>query len=194
MKHGEMRDITALLDAWSSGNRSAERQLWPIVYGELRRQAKRQLTKERPDHTLESGALVNETYLRLAAWKGAHFKNRTQFFAMCARMMRQILVDHARTRERQKRSGSNVRVSILDSDAIVSESNCLELLALDDAMKKLAQIHPRMSEVIELRFFGGLSVEETATVLQVSNLTVTRDSNFARAWLSAAMNGEAVDE
>ena len=184
MKHSTA-EITILLQAWSSGDISAQEKLWPIVFAELKRLARRQLAKERPDHTLQSGALVNEAYLRLVDWDNAQWQNRCQFFAMCARMMRQILVDHARARQLQKRRG--VKVPFEDG-FLVSESKGEELLALDDALKQLATIHPRKSEVIELRFFGGLSVEETAEVLNVSRLTVIRDWNFSRAWLRETLS------
>jgi RNA polymerase sigma-70 factor, ECF subfamily len=186
-------DITNLLHAWSEGDKTVEEKLWPLVFAELKRLARRQMARERPDHTLQSGALVNEAYLRLVDWKNVRWENRAHFFGMCARMMRQILVDHARTRNRQKRGGIGGKIS-LDETALVSESRGAQLLALDEAMKRLAAIHPRKSEVVEMRFFGGLSFEETAEILHVSRLTVVRDWNFARAWLLAEMRGERIRE
>ena len=182
-------DVTALLQAWSDGDRSVHDKLWPIVHDELRRLAHRQMTRERPDHMLQTSALVNEAYVRLVDWKRAHFKNRAHFFGMCARVMRQILVDYARSRGYQRRGG-NVVIEPLDESAIVSPSKSEQLLALDEALTRLAAIQPRKGSVVELRFFGGLSVEETAEVLGVSRLTVIRDWNFARAWLLAEMKGE----
>jgi len=193
MKSNAKADVTTLLRGWSAGDRSTEEKLWPLVFAELKRLARRHLAHERPNHTLQSGALVNEVYVRLADLNNTQWENRARFFAMCARMMREVLVDHARARQSQKRGGDRSRIS-LDEVALVSESKGIELLALDDALKRLAVIHPRKSEVVEMRFFGGLSADETAEVLNVSRLTVIRDWNFSRAWLQAAMNGEDVDE
>jgi len=193
MKSNAKADVTTLLRGWSAGDRSTEEKLWPLVFAELKRLARRHLAHERPNHTLQSGALVNEVYVRLANLNNTQWENRARFFAMCARMMREVLVDHARARQSQKRGGDRSRIS-LDEVALVSESKGIELLALDDALKRLAVIHPRKSEVVEMRFFGGLSADETAEVLNVSRLTVIRDWNFSRAWLQAAMNGEDVDE
>ena len=186
-------DVTGLLQAWSAGDRASEEKLWPLVFAELKRLARRHMARERPNHTLQSGALVDEVYVRLAGFNSTQWENRARFFAMCARMMRQILVDHARARQSQKRGGDGARIS-LDEIALVSQSKGIELLALDEALKRLAEIHPRKSEVVEMRFFGGLSAEETAEVLNVSRLTVVRDWNFSRAWLHAAINGENLDE
>jgi RNA polymerase sigma factor (TIGR02999 family) len=183
-------DVTSLLQAWSAGDRSAQEKLWPVVFAELKRLARRHLAHERPDHTLQSAALVNEAYLRMVDWKNSGWQNRAQFFAMCARMMRQILVDHARTRNRLKRSGGKIS---LDDIVLVSESRSEQLLALDEALNRLSKIHPRKGDVVELRFFAGLSVEEIGEVLKVSRLTVIRDWTFARAWLRTAMSGE-IDE
>ena len=181
-------DVTSLLQAWSTGDRSAQEKLWPVVFAELKRLARRHLAHERPDHTLQSAALVNEAYRRMVDWKNSGWHNRAQFFAMCARMMRQILVDHARSREYQKRGGGDYKVA-LDESAIVSESRGPQFIELDDALNRLAEINPRKAQVVELRFFGGLSVEEVAEVLKVSRLTVIRDWNFARAWLRTEMSG-----
>jgi len=185
------QDVTVLLHAWNEGDKSAQEKLWSIVFGELRRLARRHMARERPDHTLQSGALVNEVYVRMVDWNNTGWENRAQFFGMCARMMRQILVDHARTRHRLKRPAPTGRLS-LDDVLFVSASKAEELLVLDEALKRLAEIHPRKSDVVEMRFFGGLSVEETAEVLKVSRLTVIRDWNFARAWLRLTMMGENI--
>jgi RNA polymerase sigma factor (TIGR02999 family) len=193
MNSSQDADITSLLRRWSEGNNVAEESLWALVFAELKRLARRHLEHQRPDHTLQSGALLNEVYLRFADLKNTHWENRAKFFALCAQMMRQILIDHARSRHCQKRSGAAPRVP-LDDSALVSESKAIELLALDDALNRLAVAHPRKSRVVEMRFFGGLSMEEIAEVLNVSRLTVIRDWNFARAWLQAVMNGERIDE
>ena len=181
-------DVTALLQAWSAGDQLAKEKLWAIVLPELDRLARRHMRHERPNHTLQTGALVNEAYLRLVAWKRAEWRNRAHFFGMCARIMRQILVDHARAHGYQKRGGDR-HLETLDETATLSPTRSEQFIALDDAMRRLATISKRKSDVVELRFFGGLSVEETAEALGVSRLTVIRDWNFARAWLHADMSG-----
>jgi len=182
-------EITKLLQAWKNGDQAAEEKLWPIVYSELKRAAHLQMGHERGSHTLQSAALVNELYLRLIDWHNANWKNRAHFFAMCARMMRQILVDHAYARGAQKRGGDVQRVC-LDDVAVISESKGVEVLLLDEALKHFATLYPRQSEVIQMRFFGGLSVEETAEVLNLSPPTVVRDWSFGRAWLVSYMKGQ----
>ena len=182
-------NVTALLNAWTAGDQDAKERLWAIVAPELDRLAHRYMREERPDHTLQTGALVNEAYLRLVDWKKAEWRNRAHFVAMCARIMRQILVDHARALGYQKRGG-NRQVEPLDEAATLSPTRDEQLVALDDAMQRLASISKRKSDVVELRFFGGLSVEETAQYLGISRLTVIRDWNFARAWLLAEMSGK----
>ena len=181
--------VTELLQAWSRGDRTAEEKLWPLVYAELKRLAEQRMRQERDSHTLQTNALVHEVYIRLVDWKDAQWQNRAHFFGMCARMMRQILVDHARARNYQKRGGGALLVTA-DDIATVSESRSGEMLALDDALTHLGIHYPRQSKVVELRFFGGLSVEEAALVLEVSAPTVVRDWGFARAWLSSYMKGE----
>jgi RNA polymerase sigma factor (TIGR02999 family) len=181
-------DVTALLHAWGDGDQLAREKLWAIVWPELGRLARRYMREERPNHTLQTGALVNEAYLRLVDWKKAEWRNRAHFFGMCARIMRQILVDHARAHGYQKRGG-DLHIESLDEAAAVSPTRSEQFIALDDAMRCLASISQRKSDVVELRFFGGLSVEETAEALGVSRLTVIRDWNFARAWLHAEMSG-----
>jgi RNA polymerase sigma factor (TIGR02999 family) len=181
-------DVTALLHAWSAGDQVAKEKLWAIVFPELGRLARRYMREERPDHTLQTGALVNEAYLRLVDWKKAEWRNRAHFFGMCARIMRQILVDHARAHGYQKRGGDR-HIETLDEAATLSPTRSEQFIALNEAMRRLASISKRKSDVVELRFFGGLSVEETAEALGVSRLTVIRDWNFARAWLQAEMSG-----
>lgn len=185
-------EITELLQAWGTGDRTAEERLWPIVYAELTRLARIQMRQERMSHTLQSAALVNELYLRLVDWQRANWQNRAHFFGMCARIMRQILVDHARARGYQKRGGEAQRVS-LDEIAVISQSRAPQLLALDDALRHFAVLYPRQSEVVEMRFFGGLSVHETAELLGLSAPTVVRDWSFGRAWLLSYMEGEVLD-
>jgi len=187
MKAAQRCDVTMLLQAWSGGDRSVQDELWPIVYDELKRLARRQMKAERVNHTLQTSALVNEAYMRLVDWKSAQWENRAHFFGMCARIMRQILVDHARARRYQRRGGGCV-IESFDESLFAAPARGEQLIALDEALKQLAEIRPRKSEVVELRFFGGLSVEETAEVLGVSRLTVIRDWNFARAWLLAEMS------
>src|SRR5215467_5293799 len=171
MKQVPSPEVTRLLQEWTSGDKAALEKLAPLVFAELRRLARRHMAQERPDHTLESGALVNEAYLRIVRWPTARWENRAHFFGMCARMMRQILVDHARARHYQKRD-AGLKVSFDDAVTVSdSDSKGAELLELDEALKRLAAIHKRKSDVVELRFFGGLSVEEIAEVLNVSRLT-----------------------
>lgn len=187
MKTPSKTDITVLLHAWSEGDDSAQERLWPIIFQELKHIARRHMARERPDHTLQSGALVNEAYVRLVDANDMHWSSRTQFFAMCARMMRQILVDHARARHSKKRPTHGRKLS-LDDIVLVSKSKGEDLIALDDALKELAAIDPRKCEVVELRFFAGVSIEEAAEILKVSRLTVIRDWNFARVWLREKMS------
>src|SRR5437870_1538306 len=155
MKSVSSPEVTQLLQDWTSGDKAALEKLAPMVFAELKRLARRHMAHERPDHTLESGALVNEAYLRMVHWPNARWQNRAHFFGMCARMMRQILVDHARARNYQKRCGDAQRIS-LDEVAVVSESKGPQLLELDEALKHFADLYPRQSQVIEMRFFGGL--------------------------------------
>lgn len=164
----------------------ARDKLWRVVFPKLERLAGVYIRQERPGHTLETHALISELYMRLIDWRNAEWINRSHFFGMSARMMRQILVDYARTRARQRRGGDLERI-VLDETVIVSESRCEHLLALDEAMDRLASEYPRKAQVVELRYFGGLSEEETARILDVSRPTVVRDWNFARAWLMSEL-------
>lgn len=174
-------DVTELLVSWSGGDRSALDQLAPIVYEELRRQARALMARERPGHTLQTTALVNEAYLRLVDCNRMRWQDRAHFFAVSAQMMRRVLVDYAR-RQNLKRGGGLKRVS-LDEAADIGIDRAAEFVAIDDALNTLAEIDPRKASVVELRFFGGLSVEETADVLKLAPITVIRDWNMARAWL-----------
>ena len=182
-------EVSLLLRAWSDGDREALDKLTPIVYEELRRLARHYMRGERPGHSLQTTALVNEAYLRLVDYKRMQWQNRAHFFAVSAQAMRRILVDHARRRNLKRGQGLQ-RVS-LDQTAVISTEKEEELIKLDDALRALSEVDPRKSRVVELRFFGGLSVEEVAEVLQVSPVTVMRDWSTARAWLYREMSGES---
>jgi len=180
-------NITQLLVAWNGGDKAALDQLIPIVYEELRRQASRYLRQERPGHTLQTTALIHEAYLRLVDQKSVQWQNRAQFFGIAAQLMRRILVDHARTKHRAKRGGSAVRVSLSDATSVTKDAN-LDLVELDQALNRLAEIDPQQSKIVELRFFSGLNVEETAAALNISPATVKRDWSVAKAWLYREIN------
>jgi RNA polymerase sigma factor (TIGR02999 family) len=189
----EPPDVTGLLHAWSEGDRSARDQLMPVVYGELHRRAAAYLRRERRDHTLQPTALVHEAYLRLVTQDRAAWKNRAQFFGVAACMMRRILVDHARAKKMAKRSGNLLRVTLDERLAGVGPKD-IDVLALDQALIRLAAFDSRKSEVAELRFFSGLSLEETGQVLDISVATVEREWHAARAWLFVALKGCAADD
>jgi RNA polymerase sigma factor (TIGR02999 family) len=180
-------DISILLHAWSEGDQSALQRLTPIVHRELYRLARRYMKGERPDHSLQATALVNEAYLRLVDYKRMQWQDRAHFFAVSAQLMRRILVEHARRRNLKRGAGAQ-RVS-LEQALEVSGERPMDFAALDDAMNALARIEPRKVQVVEMRFFGGLSVSETAEVLKVSSITVIRDWNTARVWLYRALAG-----
>jgi len=179
-------DISDLLAAWSGGDQAALDELTPLVYRELRKIARRHLRRERPGHTLQSSDLVNEVYLRLAAQTDAQWQHRSHFFAVAAGLMRRILVDHARRRTYRKRGGSAVRVP-LDEAAPVSATHDEQLAALDEALTELQRRDKRKCQVVELRYFGGLNVDEISEVLGVSPVTVKRDWAMAKAWLHRHM-------
>jgi len=174
--------VTDLLVDWSEGDQEALNKLMPLVYDELRRLARRHLRHERPSHTLQTTALVHEAYLKLVDQKNNNFQNRVQFFAVAAQVMRHILVDFARSRRAFKRGGDYCRLS-LDEAALSSEEKDADLLSLNEALNSLAEIDPQQSRVVELRVFGGLTVEETAEALGVSPRTVKREWSMAKAWL-----------
>jgi RNA polymerase sigma factor (TIGR02999 family) len=182
MRTHSPKEITRLLVAWGDGDESALAQLTPLVYEELHRLAHHYMSHEREGHTLQSTALVNEAYVRLIDWKNVRWQNRAHFFAVSAQLMRRILVDFARARGYQKRGGGALPIA-LDEVTVVSAGKGADLVALDEAIGSLAELDERQSKVVELRFFGGLSIEETAEVLKVSPGTVRRDWSFARAWL-----------
>ena len=176
-------DITALLVDWSKGDKAALDKLFPLVERELHRLAHSYMRKESSDHTLQTTALVNEAYLRLVDQRNTRWQNRAHFFGIAAQIMRRILMNYARDRQRMKRGGGAIQVSLSETD-VVSVTKVSELLALDEALERLAAIDERKAKVVEFRYFGGLSVEETAEVLDVSSITVTRDWNMAKAWLA----------
>ena len=182
-------DITQLLRAWASGDEGAVEKLTPLVYEELHRLAHRYMTREAPGHTLQTTALINEVYLRLVNLREVSWQDRAHFFAVCARLMRHILTDFARSRRYMKRGANAPHVS-LDEALTVSGDLPTDLLALDDALNGLAKVDPRASQVVELRFFGGLSAAEAAEVLKISNETITRDWRMAKAWLLRELSGE----
>ncbi|HEY0380119.1 MAG TPA: sigma-70 family RNA polymerase sigma factor [Pyrinomonadaceae bacterium] len=179
-------DVTGLLLEWRRGDRAALDRLTPLVYDELRRIAHRYMRNERDGHTLETTALVNEAYLRLANQQRVEWQDRAHFFAVTAQVMRHVLIDHARRRHYAKRGGAARQVPLEEAHALSNE-RAAELVALDEALDKLAQLDPRKARVVELRYFGGLSLEEAADALEVSVMTVRRDWRAARAWLYKAM-------
>lgn len=181
-------EVTELLQAWGRGEQSALNKLMPMVYQELHRLARRYMRRESPGHVLQTTALVNEAYLRLTDSRRLHWKNRAHFFAICAQLMRQILVDFARSFRSRKRGGGVVQAAV-DEERLMSNGRDIDLVALDDALKALAEVDERKSRIVELRFFGGLSVAETAEVLNVSQETIARDWRLARAWLLREMSG-----
>ncbi len=184
-------EVTGLLQRWSDGEKEALDRLVPLVYDELRRAARRYMRTENDNHTLQTTALVNEVYLRLVDQKQTRWQNRAHFFGIAAGMMRRILVDHARRRKYQKRGGGTdvVQLSLREAEAFAREED-LDLLKLDEALTELAKLDPRRSRVVELRFFAGLDMKETAEALHVSIATVLRDWNMAKAWLYRYMKDE----
>jgi RNA polymerase sigma factor (TIGR02999 family) len=186
-------EVTQLLRAWSEGDERALEKLMPLVYDELHRLARRYMAGERPGHTLQTSALVNEAYLRLVDVKSLSWQNRAHFFGVSAQLMRRILVDFARSRRSLKRGGETLTVS-LEEGSIVSRARGADVVALDDALKTLAAMDPRRSRVVELRFFGGLSAEESAEVLKVSPETILHDWKLAKAWLLRELSVDNANE
>lgn len=180
--HKDTGNLTRLLVAWGRGDQAALEELAPHIQQELHRLASHYMAGEQPGHVLQATALVNEAYLRLVDWRNVEWNNRAQFFGVAAQMMRRILVDVARSRRRVKRGGQAVQVTLSEA-ANTPDTEKIDLIALDEALKSLAKLDPRQSRVVELRFFGGLSLEETAEALRVSVGTVRRDWSLARAWL-----------
>jgi RNA polymerase sigma-70 factor, ECF subfamily len=193
MKTRSSHDVTQLLVAWSDGDRAALDKLVPLIEAELRRLARQYLRRERASHTLQTSALVNEAYVRLIDWSNARWENRAHFFGVSAHLMRRILVDFARRRPRNE-EGQVQHVS-LDNALMLSQERGTDLVALDDALSALTDLDPRKGRIVELRFFGGLSVEETAEVLGISAVTVMREWSKAKTWLYREMNrGRNIDE
>ena len=182
-------DVTRLLEAWSDGSQEALEELLPLVYQELKRMAKSYMSSQPSGHTLQTTALIHEAYLKLANQKAKNWENRTHFFAVAAKAMRQILVDHARTRQREKRGGKTQIIS-LDHVAEISDQRSAEIIALDEALQELEKLDERKSRVVELRYFAGLNEDETATVLKVSRQTVQRDWGFAKSWLFRELSNQ----
>jgi len=185
-------EITELLAEWRDGNQSALDELYPLVYNELHRLARRYMSRERRGHTLQTTALINEAYVRLVDQKNVQWANRSHFFAISAQIMRRILIDHARRHAYAKRGGGAQQVS-LEEAATITPDQGRELVRLDEALKSLAEMDPRRSQVVELRYFGGLNNEEIASVLHISENTVTRDWNMARAWLYQQLTGSGAN-
>ncbi|HEX8096973.1 MAG TPA: sigma-70 family RNA polymerase sigma factor [Pyrinomonadaceae bacterium] len=180
--------VTQLLMEWGGGDQAALDKLMPLVYGELRRLANNYLRRERANHTLQPTALVNEAYLKLVDQRNARWQNRAQFFGVAAQLMRRILVDHARTHQAQKRGGSDrQRLSLTNVDRVSAEPD-VDLLALHEALNELAELDPQQARIVELKFFGGLSIEEAAEALGVGHATVERDWKMARAWLRSKLS------
>ena len=175
-------NVTELLRTWSNGDKQVQEKLFQVVYDELHRQAARYLRNEQPGLSLQTTDLIHEAYLRLIGQQHVEWQNRLHFFAIAARVMRRILVDHVRSRQAAKRGGSDIRLPMEDAMVVIPEQD-LDFVALDEALTRLAVIDPQQSQIVELRFFSGLSVKETAEVLDVSERTVKRDWNVAKAWL-----------
>ena len=176
-------EVTQILLSWNHGDKRSLDELMPLVYGELRKLAASYLRKERADHTLQSTALVNEAFLRLVDQRDVHWQSRAHFFAIAAQMIRRILVDHARAQQAEKRGSGGIKIELDEAMAVSNNDRDLNVLALHDALEKLAELDPRQSRIVELRFFAGLSVEETAAVTELSTATVKREWSSARAWL-----------
>lgn len=186
------KEVSRLLVDWGNGDQAALNELIPLVYDELRRLAGRYMRRESQGHTLQTSALINEAYLRLVDQKRVKWQNRAHFFGVAAQLMRRILVDHARSRSRAKRGGRAQMVSLVEQGATSKEE--AEVIALDDALKNLAEMDPRKSQIVEMKFFGGLTTDEVAEVLKVTSRTVEREWRKARAWLNRALSRGATNE
>ena len=184
------QDITRLLVAWSAGDASALDQLAPLIHAELHRLAHNYMRREQPGHLLQTSALINEAYIRLIDWKNVRWQNRAHFFGVAAQLMRRVLVDFARDRQYLKRGGGALQVSLSEAASFVAQRN-VDFVALDEALTALGEIDPRKVRVVEMRFFAGLSVNEVATLLNVSEETVMRDWRLAKVWLLRQLQGEA---
>ena len=180
---GSIREITRELQRWSDGDQLALEQLLPLVYDELHRQASRCMRRERPEHTLQTSALINETYIRLTKQKEIHWLDRVHFFGIASRLMREILIDYARAKQREKREGHRIRVSLDERMAVTGRENEIDLIALDEALTRLSKFDEKQSRIVEMKFFAGLKIEEIAEALSISTATVKREWHVARAWL-----------
>ncbi len=176
-------NITRMLNEWSGGNREALEELMPLVYDELHRQAARFLSRERRDHTLQATALIHETYLKLVDQRDVNWESRTHFFAIAASLMRRILVDYARKKNREKRGGDIIKLTLEDAAQVAGKEKSIDLMALDEALTRLEQNDEQQARIVELRYFSGLTLEETAAALKISRTTVAADWNMAKAWL-----------
>jgi RNA polymerase sigma factor (TIGR02999 family) len=192
MVDASAQDVTRLLQAWGEGDEEALRKLTPLVYEQLHRTARRYMAGERPGHTLQTTALIHEAYIRLVDVRKVRWQNRAHFLAICAQLMRRILIDFARSRDSQKRRGAIPHVD-LDVDLFVASEPDVDLVVLDDALNRLTMMDQRQGKVVELRFFGGLSVKETAEVMKISSDTVKRDWNLAKVWLLRELGGGSRD-
>jgi RNA polymerase sigma factor (TIGR02999 family) len=193
MQRPQSASVTRLLVEWRRGDQESLNELLPLVHSELRRIARRFMRMESPDHTLQTTALVNEAYLRLVDKSQVNWQNRLHFFSLAARLMRHILIDHARGSRRQKRGGEGVCHLPLNEELVFSPARSGALIALDEALNRLAEFDSRKARVVELRYFGGMSVEETAQLLQVSENTVIRDWSLAKVWLKREVKEAGVD-
>lgn len=185
---GNRSDVTLLLRQMTDGSRSAPDRLLELVYDDLRRLAAAYMQNERPDHTLQATALVHEAYVRLVDWKNVTWENRAQFFAVAAQVMRKVLIDHARARNTKKRASQRI---VLDEAISIPDDKQIDLIALEDALITLEKIDPRQAKIVELRFFGGLSIEETAYVMELGESTVRREWTFAKAWFQRELRRDA---
>jgi len=183
-------EISQLLRSWSDGDDHAFEELLPLVYDELHRQAHRYLRREREGHTLQTTALIHEAYLNLIKQNGVNFQNREHFFAISANMMRRILVNYANARHRQKRGGKDENLELNDSILIATKSKDLDLLALDEALTRLSKMDEQQARIVELRYFGGLTIDETSEVMGIAPATIKRDWNMTKAWLYRELGGE----
>ena len=188
MTRSSTHEVTELLVAWGNGDEAALEQLAPLIHSELHRLAHRYMSREREGHTLQTSALINEAYVRLIDWKSARFENRAHFFGVAARMMRRILVDYARRRRAERRGGHWARVTLTGLDVAADEPNQLDVLALHESLERLAVFDPQQARIVELRYFAGLTIEEAAEVVGVSEATVTREWTIAKAWLRASLS------
>lgn len=187
---GNRSDVTLLLRQMTDGSRSAPDRLLELVYDDLRRLAAAYMQNERPDHTLQATALVHEAYVRLVDWKNVTWENRAQFFAVAAQVMRKVLIDHARARNTRKRASQRL---VLDEAISIPDDKQVDLIALEDALIALEKIDPRQAKIVELRFFGGLSIEETAYVMELGESTVRREWTFAKAWFQRELRRDAAN-